>query len=116
MLAQLAQHLERRAANRIPAGSTWVISINDIDMAGGFERWHRAGVNRVRVMRDVYPPRIDLAFRLTGAAGKVFAGGQRGLTNLSFMTNVDYCADLLRHEKRLLDDWLAREFPDAAAY
>jgi hypothetical protein len=114
LLGDLKRHIEIRAAPRLPALSTLAVAITDIDMAGGFEGWRGPDASRVRVVRDVYPPRIKLAFRLTDESGKVIAEGERELTDPAFMTNLEYRSDLLRHEKKLLDDWLAREFPGAA--
>jgi len=115
LLAQLAAHVEKRAAGRIPSGGTLAVTITDVDMAGGFEPGRAANADRVRIVRDVYPPRIKLDFRLADAGGKVVAEGRRELTDLSFMTNAEYRGDLLRYEKKLLDDWLDREFSGSAA-
>jgi hypothetical protein len=110
LLAQLARHIEHRAAAYTPAGGKLDITVTDVDMAGEFERWRR-NAGHARIVRDVYPPRIRLAFRLADAAGKTVSEGRRELTDLAFMIHMEYPDDPLRHEKRLLDDWLAREFP-----
>lgn len=111
LLGELARHVERNAAPRIPAGSTLSIAVTDVDMAGDFEWWHGPRSDHIRIVKDVYPPRIKLDFRLADAAGGAIAEGRRELTDLSFMTNVEYRNDLLRYEKKLIDDWLEREFP-----
>ena len=113
LLSQLKRHIEMRAASRLPAGSMLAVTVSDVDMAGAFEGWRGPDASRVRIVRDVYPPRIKLAFKLTGEGGTIISEGLRDLTDLAFMTNVEYRNDLLRHEKKLLDDWLAREFPEA---
>ena len=110
LLAQLTNHVERSVIKRIPAGGALEITVVDIDMTGGFEPWHRS-VNHIRVIRSGYPPRIKLEFRLADAAGKTISEGRRELTDSVFMNRVDYRGDTLRYEKKLLDDWLAREFP-----
>ena len=112
LLAQLKRHIEERAAPRIPPGSTLTVTISDIDMAGGFEWWHGPRADHVRIVKDIYPPRIKLAFSLMDASGKPLAGGRRELTDLTFLTSVEYRGDLLRYEKKLLDDWLAKEFAE----
>jgi hypothetical protein len=67
----------------------------------------------VRIVRDLYPPRIDLSFTLTDADGTMIKTGERKLRDLAFMTpmRVTYCNDPLRYEKKLLAEWLDREFP-----
>lgn len=63
-------------------------------------------------MRDVYPPRIDLAFTLTDADGDVIASGERRRRDVSYlMTTVSRIdADPLVYEKLLVREWLWREF------
>ena len=109
---QLARHVEQNAVPRIPAGSTLSIAVTDIDMAGDFEWWRGPRADHVRIVKDVYPPRISLGFRLVDATGNTLAEGRRELTDTAFLISIEYRNDLLRYEKKLLDDWLAREFPE----
>jgi hypothetical protein len=63
-------------------------------------------------VKDIYPPRISLVFRLTDAEGNVVKEGRRELRDLSFMMKITmaFRDDPVRHEKALLDDWLRDEF------
>ena len=67
----------------------------------------------MRVVRDLYPPRLALAFQVTDAEGKVVTQGRRELRDLAFLFKLPlaFPDDPLRHEKALLDDWLEQEFP-----
>lgn len=112
-VVQLARYLRQRAATRLPAGQTLDVTLTDIRRAGNYESWHGPRGNDVRIVRDLYPPRIELHFVLHGAGGAVLAQGQRKLSDLGFLqdaTRLDD-SDPLRFEKRLIDDWLRREFP-----
>jgi hypothetical protein len=110
LLGRLKQHLEARAAARVAKDSRLAISITDVDMAGGFEPWRGPHAGNIRIVRNSYPPRIVLSYRLTGADGKLIGEGNRVLSDLAYMHSVEYRDDLLRYEKKLLDDWLEREF------
>ncbi len=78
--------------------------------AGGFEPWRGPQAADVRIVRDIYPPRIDLRFKLLGADGKLLREGSRQLRDASFMMRPDlYPNDPLRYEKTLLDDWVRAE-------
>ncbi len=111
LLAQLGQYLERQAARYVPDGGKLAISITDVDMAGGFEPWRRPGLAGARIVKDLYPPRITLDFKLTRAGGNIIGESRRQLTDPLFMTYAGGVRDdPLRHEKKLLDDWLEREF------
>ena len=112
LVDRFASCLRQRAAKHLSAGQKLTINITDIDMAGGYEPWHGPQFSGVRILRDVYPPRIDLAFTLTGADGDVIVSGERRLRDLSYlMTTVSRLdPDTLVYEKALVNDWLQREF------
>jgi len=82
-------------------------------MAGDFEPWRGPRWDDVRVVKEIYPPRIQLTFRLTDAAGNVLKEGKRDLKDLAFLMkiNMSFRDDPVRHENALLDDWLRDEFP-----
>jgi len=111
ILDQIRDYMKVQGQNYVPAGQTLSVTFTDIDLAGDFEPW-RGGTNNmdIRVIKDVYPPRIDLTFRLTGPDGAVIKEGKRQLRNLAFMA--DYAInprDTLRYEKKLLEDWFKND-------
>jgi hypothetical protein len=114
-LKELQEHLQRVAARRLAPGQRLVVSITNVDMAGDFEPWRSPQYQDVRIVKDIYPPRIDLSFQLLDAGGAVIAQGQRELRDLAFNMRISGVSnnDPLRHEKALLDDWIRREFRPA---
>jgi hypothetical protein len=66
----------------------------------------------LRVVREVQPPRIDLAFALVDRSGNVVKRGERRLRDVCFMTLSSILpSDPLRCGKAWIDRWLEREFP-----
>ncbi len=114
-LAMLKEYLISRAARELAAGQKLAITVNDVDLAGDFEPWRSPQWNDVRIVKEIYPPRVVLAFRLTDAEGKVIKEGVRDLRDMAFMMKLTmgFRDDPLRHEKALLDDWLSAEFKAA---
>lgn len=112
-LDRLREHLIKRTLRHIPEGQLLEITFTDIDLAGDFEPWAGPRWNDVRIVRDIYPPRMEFTFRLTDAEGNVLRQDQRRLVGLGFLTKITMAAndDPLRHEKALLDEWLREEFP-----
>lgn len=112
-LDSIRDHLLEQAKYYVPEGHHLSVTFNDIDMAGDFEPWRGPRWDDVRIVKDIYPPRIQLAFRLTDAQGNVVKEGKRDLRDLAFMMkiNMAFRDDPVRHEKALLDDWLRSEFP-----
>ncbi|HJY75829.1 MAG TPA: DUF3016 domain-containing protein [Burkholderiales bacterium] len=108
-LEQLRGHLVKQAAARLGAGERLSVSVTELDMAGEFEAW-RPPLGDARVVKDIYPPRIDLNFRLAADDGKVVREGTRELRDPAFLLGANrYANDPLRYEKALLDRWLEQE-------
>ena len=112
LLNQIRDYMLDEAKRLIPEGDKLFISVTDIDLAGDFEPWRGPRWDDVRIVKDIYPPRVNLSFRLTDATGKVIKQGKRNLSDLAFMMKITttFRDDPLRHEKTLIDDWFRDEF------
>lgn len=111
---QLARYVRERAQPRLPAGERLDVTLTDIDRAGDFEPWRGSDFQDTRVIRDLYPPRIELRFQRLDANGNVIAEGERKLTDAGFLHSQLGDTDPLRFEKALIDSWLRRELPSPA--
>ncbi|MEO5624898.1 MAG: DUF3016 domain-containing protein [Dokdonella sp.] len=110
-LAELARHLQRRASKVIAAGQRLDVTVTDIRRAGACEPWRGPRWDDVRVVKEIYSPRIDLRYTLTTADGKLVRSGEATLHDGAFLSRATASRDdPLRYEKRMLDDWLRREF------
>jgi hypothetical protein len=108
-LKPLKAYIAQRASRILAPGQRLDIEVTDVARAGAYEPWRGPNFNDVRIVKDIYPPRIDLNFTLYGADGKVLRQGQRKLRNAAFLSSsspVDQ--DSLRYEKSLIDLWLRR--------
>ncbi len=114
ILGQLKDYIVQRSKFYIPEGQKLTITVTDVDMAGDFEPWRGPQMTDVRIVKDIYPPKVDLEFKLTGADGRIVKEGKRQLRDLAFMMKSNTAPnDNLRFEKALLDDWLRADFPRA---
>lgn len=108
-LKPLKSYITRRASRILAAGQRLDIEVTDVDRAGEYEPWRGAVFNDVRIVRNAYPPRIDLNFILYGANGKVPPEGSRKLRDASFLSrSAGTDPDSLRYEKSLIDLWLRK--------
>jgi hypothetical protein len=114
-LRTLKEHIEKRANKYIPAGQHLALRITDVDMAGDFEPQRGTEFEHIRIIKDIYPPRINLEFKLVDANGKILKEGVRKITDINFQDegNTYFPDDTLRYEKKLLDDWFYNEFGEA---
>ena len=115
-LTDLAEYLRKRAAAQLPAGERLELTITDVDRAGGYEPWHGVQYQDMRVVRDIYPPRMTVQVRHFDASGALVSEGERKLSDLAFLLGAGPLnnSDPLRYEKRMIDSWLRRELDTAA--
>lgn len=112
-LDSLREHLVDKGRMYVGEGFKLAVTFTDIDMAGDFEPWRGPRFSDIRIVKDIYPPRVVFTFQLTDASGKVVKEGKRELRDMAFLSKITmgFRDDPVRHEKALLDDWLREEFP-----
>jgi hypothetical protein len=115
-VSELAQYVERRGVRFLAPGQALDVTFTDITRAGAFEPWRAPQLDDTRFVNDLYPPAIDLRFTLRNADGSTAIEGSRKLRDAAFLyRGTPSSTDPLRYEKRMLDDWLRRDFAKAAA-
>lgn len=108
---QLDRHLQRIAKNYLPEGATLELDVTDVDLAGAYEPWRGPRFDDIRMVRDIYPPRLEFAYKLKGADGAVLSEGKEKLTDLAFNFTVKLPDDeSTRYEKELLTNWMRVTF------
>jgi hypothetical protein len=110
-LDSLRTHLQKIGDKEIAPGYKLEITLTDVDLAGEFLPTN-VNTQDVRIIKDIYVPRVALFFRLLDADGKVVKEGERKLTDLNFMSNISLIDRNLPlyYDKALLSDWLKKEF------
>ncbi len=107
-LEPLQHYMRRQAARILQDDQVLEVTITDVDRAGSYLPTATSPYP-VRVVSELYPPRINLHFRLTDGQGHVLRQGQRKLIGLGFLQDAPgagLSTDPLRFEKRLIDRWL----------
>lgn len=109
-VAQLARYIRARAEAQLPPGQRLDVEILDVERAGEYE-FAYGDATDVRVLRDIYPPRMRLLVRRTDAGGRVVEAGERRLADLAYLAMPQPMSDSdpLRYEKRMIDRWLRSE-------
>ena len=110
-VTQLAEYARKSATKQLAPGQKLEINITDIQRAGRYEPWQAPQLQDVRMIRDIYPPRIELSYTLYGADGQVLAQAERKLSDLGYLMGSQPLNqnDPLRYEKRVLDQWVRRD-------
>lgn len=107
----LSEHLQKTAGKQLAAGQKLEITITDVDLAGDFIPGNM-NTQDVRIVKEIYIPRVKLSFKLLDANGKVIKEGERKLSDLNFMMNPGLIGrnEPLFYDKALLSDWISKEF------
>jgi hypothetical protein len=110
-LEMLTQHVQKTAGRRLAAGQKLEVTITDLDLAGDFIPG-RASTQDIRIIKEIYIPRVKLTFKLLDAEGKVVKEGERKLSDMNFMMNISLIGrnEPLFYDKALLTDWIEKEF------
>lgn len=111
LMDHLRNYMVRTGERYVPEGMRLSIKVTNVDLAGRFEPWRGPEFDDIRIVRSIYPPRIDLEYRLTDAGGHTVKSGRADLTDLAFDMRIAWPPnDYLRYEKSLLGDWFSQEF------
>jgi len=107
-LALIKEYIEQRAPRYLAEGQILTMTFTDIDLAGDFEPQRGPNFTDVRIVKDIYPPRLKFTYKLTDASGAVVKEGEEKLVNLGFQmtSNPFNQQDALHYEKDMLDNWL----------
>lgn len=108
----IKDYLEQHAARYLSDGQTLTITFTNIDLAGDFEPQHGPEAQDVRVIKDIYPPRLDFSYKLVDANNAVLKEGQEKLRDLGFQMRLNpiNASEQFPYEKDMLNDWLHSTF------
>lgn len=112
VLDDFREGLQRSAKRFLAEGQTLDIHFTDINLAGEFEPWRMGPQYDVRWVKDIYVPRLEFTYKITGADGAVVAEGEEVLMDTAFMMRATATFDRSRptfYEMPMLNDWL-RQF------
>ena len=100
-------YVEKQAATSLQTGQSLNIQFTDIDLAGDIEPSTRMHMMDVRVIKDLYPPRLKFNYQLKDSEGNVLKTGEENIRDLAFLMGSHINTnDTLRHEKKLFERWL----------
>lgn len=101
----------REATAALPAGRQLSIKVLDVNLAGELEWWW-SRADRLRVMRNVSWPMVEIEYQLL-EGGRVLKSGTARLADMNYLQNDFFTASqsgtALRYERRLLDRWFKEQ-------
>ena len=116
LIERFTEHVADLGNRYIPEGQRLEIRFKDIDLAGDFEPWRGPSFDDIRILKEIYIPRMQLDYKLVDAkSGAVIREGSEKLSNMSYLMTMPRLPsnEPLRHDFELLTDWVRREFRKA---
>lgn len=101
-------------AKKLPDGYQWDVTVTDVDLAGDVRPFFRSSVNEIRVIKDLYWPRMTFSFELKDGQGKSVVSGTENLKDMNFLmhSNLAGSNNSFRYEEQMLRDWFKKQQRD----
>jgi len=100
-----------KSAKALPAGQTLEVTFTDIDLAGEVDPVDMPGGYQLRLLKDVYFPRLQFDYRVLDASGAVVSE-QKGveLKDMSYLSGPRSAttSTSFYYETRMLRDWFKK--------
>jgi hypothetical protein len=112
-LDEIGRFFESLGPRYLKSQQVLTLDVLNVDLAGKIEWWRRDLYN-TRILRDVYPPRFTLNYRLS-EDGRTLAENKETIVDPNYLANPGIYfspIDPLRFEKAMLEDWFRRRFGD----
>ncbi|TVL50602.1 hypothetical protein AYI98_08055 [Shewanella algae] len=104
----LTKALDKDVSSSLKDNQKLELTVTDVDLAGDVRPTFGATANDIRVVKNVYPPKISFSYRLLEGDQVVVAGDEK-LTDMQFLDHVDRInSDSFRYEERMLKDWFQK--------
>lgn len=99
--------VENLAGEYLPDDASLSLTFKDVDLAGEVEPWVGRSGDQVRVVRDIYPPRLKFHYVVNGPEGEELAEGMAQLSDMNFLWGANRIRqnETFYYEMELLDDW-----------
>lgn len=103
--------IKEKTERYLPPDVTLGLTIKDVDLAGEAEPWRRPSASDIRIIKDIYPPRMKFEYKIADADGNVLKQGLAQITDLMFLWNMatpSRTGDPFYYEKELMAGWLRK--------
>lgn len=98
-------------AKKLPAGYNLIVTVKDLDLAGDVNPMYRIDHSDIRVVKDIYFPRMTIDYQLLDSQGQVLAAEQDvKIKDMGFMNSapIGLGSSEFVYEKQMLKDWFQK--------
>jgi hypothetical protein len=94
-------------AKELPDGDQMEITVTDLDLAGEVNRRHNRQNQDIRIVKEIYWPRIVFSYTVKNAKNELISSGKEDIKDMNFMSSIGtYSAKTsFNYEEKMLKDW-----------
>lgn len=98
-------------AKKLPDGYLWEVTVTDLDLAGEVRPMFARTLNDIRVIKELYWPRMSFSYTLKDPQGKLVVSAKEQIKDMNFMSHVGVYAGYsnFQYEERMLHDWFDKQ-------
>ncbi len=98
-------------AKKLPDGVQWEVTVTDLDLAGDVRPPQGARINDIRIVKDLYWPRMSLHYKMSDSSGKVLAEAKEDIKDMNFLMSsmIPSGHTSLQYEEKMLTDWFKKQ-------
>ncbi|MCU7962223.1 DUF3016 domain-containing protein [Shewanella sp. SW32] len=104
----LTENINKEAAKILKQNQKLKMTITDVDLAGDMRPTFGATANDLRIIKDIYPPRMTFSYQVM-ENDKVIIAGDEKLSDMGFMGGIQSLNDKpFMYETKMLTEWLKK--------
>lgn len=108
LFTELTEELGKLANKHLANDQQLDLTVTNVDLAGDVQPTFGASTDDIRVVSDLYPPKMRFDYVLT-QNGKVIKSGSEKLNNMGFLSDIQPITnDPFPYERDLLLDWFKK--------
>ncbi len=94
---------------RLPDNYTLIINIKDMDLAGDVRPFYRSSLHDIRVMREIYWPRMSFDYELKDPLGNSLVKASQELNDMAYLNRINFAHNSeFKYEEQMLRDWVLK--------
>lgn len=104
----LTKNIDKEAEKVLKPNQTLEMQVSNLDLAGDMRPTFGATTSDLRIVKDMYPPRMTFTYQVL-EDGQVIIAGDEKLTDMNFMSHVKRVnSKPFEYETQMLKRWLNR--------
>ena len=101
-------------AKKLPDGYQLDVTVTDLDLAGDVNGLYSKMGRDIRVIKEIYWPRMSFSYTLKNSQNELVASGKEQLKDMSFMSRASLASGRTSfdYEEKMLEDWFKKQQRD----